>query len=264
MLRGNTTFVGSGHVRDVHLVEYKGRKVVVKTLRTNGDLKEQRMSLKRHKWEMLTLDAMRGNRNIVGMLGTCLTTLVTEYYASTFLGVIFRERQPMPIRQVVSMALDAARGLQALHEIAGSVHVDMKPQQLLVDVDGRVMLNDFNSAHIMNVARDGTFCPVHSGKRRRHTPWPSPENYEGKPLTPATDIYSMGMIFYSLIAGELPYGGDADLLERAMLRKTRPEIDPSWHKGFMKVVQDMWHENPEKRPTARRVVVRLHIIQEEL
>lgn len=70
--------------------------------------------------------------------------------------------------------------VQALHEIAGSIHVDLKPQQLLIDETGRVMVNDFNSAHIMSVARDGTLCPVQSAKRRRPTPWPAPENYEGK------------------------------------------------------------------------------------
>lgn len=58
MLRGNRTFVGNGHVRNVYLVEYEGRRVVVKTLRTTDDLKEQRASLKRHKWEMLTLDSV--------------------------------------------------------------------------------------------------------------------------------------------------------------------------------------------------------------
>ncbi|CAM9384814.1 unnamed protein product, partial [Hapterophycus canaliculatus] len=69
---------------------------------------------------------------------------------------------------------------QALHEVAGSIHVDMKPQQLLIDENGRVMVNDFNSAHIMSVAEDGTLCPVQTAKRRRPTPWPAPENYEGK------------------------------------------------------------------------------------
>lgn len=45
----------------------------------------------------------------------------------------------------------------------------------------------------------------------------------------------MGMIFYSLVAGELPYGGDQDRLEGALMRGSRPTIDPLWHKGFMKV-----------------------------
>ncbi|CAM9931054.1 unnamed protein product, partial [Hapterophycus canaliculatus] len=190
------------------------------------------------------------------MLGLCDTTVVTEYYSTSFQGLIFRDKRPLPIRQVVSMALDAARGLQALHEMAVSVHVDMKPQQLLIDETGRVRLNDFNSAHIMSIDKDGKFCPVQASKRRRPTAWPSPENYEGKPLTTAADVYSMGMIFFSLMAGGLPYEGDQYRLERALRTGSRPEIDPSWHKGFMKVVQDMWNQDPSRRPPARRVVSR--------
>ncbi|CAN0305441.1 unnamed protein product [Scytosiphon promiscuus] len=190
-MKGNKTFVGNGHVRDVYFVDYEGRKVVVKTLRHNDNLKDQNASFNRHEREMLTLDAMRGHRNIVGMLGVCRSTLVTEYYSNSFLAAVFRERQLLPIRRVffpggrrtrrtlIGIPL-ASAFVQELHEVAGAVHVDMKPQQLLIDDDGRVMLNDFNSAHIMSVASDGTYCPVQSGKRRRRTPWPSPENFQGK------------------------------------------------------------------------------------
>lgn len=55
---------------------------------------------------------MKGHPNIVGMLGVCGTAVVTEYYSTNFLGVLFRNKRSLPIRQIVSMALDAARGLQ--------------------------------------------------------------------------------------------------------------------------------------------------------
>ncbi|CAN0149692.1 unnamed protein product, partial [Ectocarpus sp. 12 AP-2014] len=266
MLAGNKTLVGNGRVRDVYLVEYEGRKVALKTLRNMEDTRSQRVHLEKHKREILTLDVMRGHRNIVGMLGLCDTMVVTEYYTTSFLRAIFRGKMELPDLAVVSMALDAARGLQALHEIAGSIHVDLKPQQLLIDDDGRVMLNDFNSAHIMSISQagDGTACPAQSTKRNLPTPWPSPENYAGEPLTPASDIYSLAMIFFSLMAGSLPYEGNPERLARAMSRQGRPEIDPAWHKGFMKVVQDMWHQTPQKRPSAKRVVVRLQLIQAEI
>ncbi|CAN0220068.1 unnamed protein product [Scytosiphon promiscuus] len=112
MLQGTKTLVGNGRVRDVYFVEHEGRKVVVKTLRGATDLKSQRNALDRHNREVQTLDAMRGHPNIVGMLGVCDTTVVTEYYSASFQGVLFRNKQPLPIRRVVSMALDAARGLQ--------------------------------------------------------------------------------------------------------------------------------------------------------
>lgn len=57
-----------------------------------------------------------------------------------------------------------------------------------------------------------------------------------QPLTAAADVYSMGMIFFSLMAGDLPYDGDQDRLEIALARGSRPDIRPSWHTGFMKVI----------------------------
>lgn len=54
---------------------------------------------------------LAGHRNIVGMLGLCDTTIVAEYHQS-FLGVLLRDGRELPVVEVVSMALDAARGLQ--------------------------------------------------------------------------------------------------------------------------------------------------------
>ncbi|CAM9401003.1 unnamed protein product [Ectocarpus fasciculatus] len=266
MLEGKKTLVGSGTVRDVFLVEYEGRAVVVKSLRGMGDPKVEKYRLLMHKQEVLTLDALRGNRNIVGMLGVCGTTVVTEYFPTSIVYYAFGQKEPLPIRVVVSMSLDAARGLQALHEVAGCIHVDMKPMQLLVDDNRRVMVNDFNSVHVMSISPSGgAFCPAESPKRNRLTPWPSPENYAGQPLTETTDIYSMAMIFYSLLSGTSPFGGPEGMAEAVATRtRPRPLVDPSWHRGFVEVVQDMWHEDPTRRPSARQVVARLESIQEEL
>lgn len=64
--------------------------------------------------------------------------------------------------------------------------------QLLVDEDGRVKLNDFNSVRVLSIdPNGGEFCPAPSSKRRRVEPWPSPENYAGKVQTRfAWDLFS--------------------------------------------------------------------------
>ena len=61
----------------------------------------------------------------------------------------------------VSMALDAARGLQALHEAPGGpiVHLDIKPQQMMLDKDGRVRINDLNTCRFLDADTDGNSCP---------------------------------------------------------------------------------------------------------
>ncbi|CAM9313952.1 unnamed protein product, partial [Ectocarpus sp. 12 AP-2014] len=152
----------------------------------------------------------------------------------------------------------------ALHETAGAIHLDMKPQQLLIDGTGRGKVNDFNSAHLMSVDRvTGEYCPANAARPARTVPWRAPENVAGKPLSEKVDIYAMGMIFFSLISGGVPFP-DQEAFEMAYEAKLRPEIDPSWHKGFTRLFQDMWHEDPERRPSARQVVLRLEDILREL
>ncbi|CAM9539295.1 unnamed protein product [Ectocarpus sp. 8 AP-2014] len=105
-------------------------------------------------------------------------------------------------------------------------------------------------------------CPARSSKRNKLAAWPSPENYAGQPLTFSADVYSMGMIFYALIAGRLPFTKQGVQLVR--MGTARPEMAPWWHKGYTQVIQDMWAHDPEKRPSAGEVVERLEHILEEL
>ncbi|CAM9889591.1 unnamed protein product, partial [Ectocarpus sp. 8 AP-2014] len=144
MIRREHALLASGLVRDVYLVDYEGQALVVKTLRNVDELRKQKLYLTMHKREVLTMDALKGHPNIVDMLGVCGTTVVTKFFKEDFKGSIRRRGAPMPIRQVVSLALGAAKGLQArhapwatkqhaLHEIVGGIHFDMKPQQLLID-----------------------------------------------------------------------------------------------------------------------------------
>lgn len=69
----------------------------------------------------------------------------------------------------VSMALDATRGLQALHEAAGGpiVHFDIKPQQLMLDENGTVKLTDFNLCKYLDTDADGNTCPLKMSKSHR-------------------------------------------------------------------------------------------------
>jgi len=59
--------------------------------------------------------------------------------------------------------------------------------------------------------------------------------FKCQPLTEASDVYSLGMVFFTLISGKVPYDDDQERLETAFYSGTRPDIDPSWHRGFVKV-----------------------------
>lgn len=82
-----------------------------------------------------------------------------------------------PDREVIRMALDAARGLQALHEAPGGpiVHADLQPRQLLLDDDGVVKVNDLNRCRFMGTDEHGDPCPFRITKG--NGVWRSPEEY---------------------------------------------------------------------------------------
>lgn len=88
--------------------------------------------------------------------------------------------EDISIREVIRMALEAARGLQALHEAPGGpiVHADLQPRQLLLDENGVVKINDLNRCRFMARDANGEPCPFKISKG--NGVWRSPEEYAGE------------------------------------------------------------------------------------
>ncbi|CAN0143481.1 unnamed protein product [Scytosiphon promiscuus] len=254
LLRGPKTFAGRGNVREVYIAQYKGRSVALKLLITRSVA-----TLHEHWVELVTTDAVQGQPHVVDMLGFCETTVVTEVYSKDAKKVVRQAQEPLSMNWVVSMSLDAAIGLRALHEAidAPIVHFDVKLSQLLIQENGRVKLADYNLAYFMGISSDGSPChfnkksPTRNGNGRK-----SPEYASGKPMTEKVDIYRMGLVYAALItAGR---GSDFNAKNGDL-----PVFNASWHQGYVKIVQDMLAE-AEQRPSAGEVVARLQTIQQEL
>ncbi|MCJ7524634.1 MAG: protein kinase [Candidatus Aminicenantes bacterium] len=110
----------------------------------------------------------------------------------------------LPISQVLEIATQIASGLAAAHA-KGIVHRDIKPQNILIDKDGRVKILDFGLAKLKGVSpltqRDFAMGTVH---------YMSPEQGMAKEVDPRSDIWSLGVVLYEMISGELPFRGDYD------------------------------------------------------
>lgn len=130
---------------------------------------------------LISIWQVRGHPNIVGLLGICDQTSVSEYFALRLDDLVFGAPEKIHISRIVPMALDAARGLQALHEVPGGaiVHFDIKPQQIMIDTNGRIKINDFNMCRFTDADANGNLCPFKGG-RSNLGPWRSPENIEGE------------------------------------------------------------------------------------
>lgn len=113
---------------------------------------------------------------------------------------------PLHLPFAATVLAGVAAALDYAHS-QGIIHRDLKPENILFDRSGRVYLADFGIAHVKQAAEplttDGDFLGTAA--------YASPEQCRGEPLTPASDIYSLGVVLYEMITGVQPYRGASSL-----------------------------------------------------
>ena len=132
-----------------------------------------------------------------------LPYIVLEYIEGQTLKQIIAENGPMPPRLAVSMGLQVLDALTAAHS-AGIIHRDVKPQNVIVTPEGKCMLTDFG------IARDAASSTITFAGSTilGSVHYLSPEQAQGKPVTQASDLYSVGVLLYELLTGQVPFSGD--------------------------------------------------------
>jgi HD-like signal output (HDOD) protein len=131
-----------------------------------------------------------------------VTYLAMEYVRGSCVETRIEQHGAMPVPLFVSTARQIAAGLAAAHT-RGIVHRDVKPANILLDDDtGRVKLTDFGLARVTDDARitaDGALIG---------TPfYMSPEAIQGEPVTPVSDLFSLGGVLYFMATGKVPFSG---------------------------------------------------------
>ncbi len=130
--------------------------------------------------------------------------MAMEYVdGETFESMITR-RGPIPATVCLPLVKQALQGLAAAHH-RGIVHRDLKPGNLMINQEGTVKVVDFGIAKKLEVEVRLTATNTTVG-----TPlYMAPEQIMGKPVTARTDIYSMGVVLYELLAGQVPFNADS-------------------------------------------------------
>jgi serine/threonine-protein kinase len=161
--------------------------------------------------------------NIQRLLGTGRTAdgmpyTVLEWVDGGLLREHLYEGQPLSVDEAVSIAVQLADALEYCHQ-RGIVHRDLKPDNVLVTADGRVLLMDFGAA----LLQSGRKITTASLSPALGTPdYMSPEQVQGQRGDARSDIYSLGVMLYELLAGAPPYRGDNALAVMAQHVQSRP------------------------------------------
>ena len=128
--------------------------------------------------------------------------IVFEYVDGMNLKELMAQEGALSPREAIELGLQIARGLAFAHD-QGLVHRDVKPQNVLLDGDGRAKVTDFGIAHAVDV--DGMTI---TGTIMGTSNYIAPEQARGQPVDEQTDVYSLGCVLYELLAGEVPFDGD--------------------------------------------------------
>jgi eukaryotic-like serine/threonine-protein kinase len=129
--------------------------------------------------------------------------IVFEYVDGENLKQLVERTGPLPPRRAVELGLATADALAFAHE-HGLVHRDVKPQNVLLTPDGEAKVTDFGIARSLDVEQGVTQTGTVLGTSN----YLSPEQASGKPVTPATDVYSLGIVLYELLTGDVPFPGE--------------------------------------------------------
>src|ERR687887_2011829 len=128
--------------------------------------------------------------------------IVFEYVEGETLKDRIRRLGRLPVPEAVAYAVEIGRALAAAHA-QRLVHRDVKPQNVLIDGDGRAKVTDFGIARSLDV--DGVTI---TGTILGTADYIAPEQAGGGRIDAQTDIYSLGVVLYELLAGEVPFSGD--------------------------------------------------------
>lgn len=258
--------IGEGGMANVYLANdtILERKVAIKVLR--GDLSADDKFIRRFEREAQSVSNL-SHPNIVEVYDVGVEDnqhyIVMEYIEGKTLKQLLKKRESLTLTEVIDIMTQLTDGMAHAHE-SYIIHRDIKPQNIMIEDNGLIKITDFGIAMALNATQ---LTQTNSVMGSVH--YLPPEQASGKGATIKSDIYSLGILMYELLTGNVPFKGD-NAVEIALkhMKDKIPSIrkqDPSIPQSVENILLKAAAKNPRNRYESVREMHEdfLHCLEEE-
>jgi serine/threonine-protein kinase len=169
-----------------------------------------------------------------------------EYIEGKDLKTLIKEGSPFRVERALDIIIQICAGIGYAHR-AGLVHCDVKPQNMLVTADARVKVTDFGIAKALATLQPGETTDIVWGSPQYY----SPEQAAGEAPTPASDVYSIGIVLYEVLAGRLPFVASTQQALAMMHLRDEPPRLTLFNPALPETLERIVHKVLAKEPSAR-------------
>ena len=248
--------INSGGMADIWLATDKDQNTYA-LRRLHDDLRSDSNSRKRFLQGCEVLSKIHNHDCVIGYYGhgkiDGAMYLLMEYVEGQNLKLMYADHDPVLVENVANIIIDMATGLEHVHE-SGFMHLDFKPENVLVTRNASVRLADFDLA--LPIPKS----PKKLDKNPGTPAYMAPEQFLREPVDQRADIFAFGVAAYELLTNFKPFPGDtpAEILAKQKSRagflpprEHNPDLPPALEKVILKCLQ----QEPDKRYLFMSVVV---------
>jgi beta-lactam-binding protein with PASTA domain/tRNA A-37 threonylcarbamoyl transferase component Bud32 len=239
--------VGSGGMAEVYCAQdlQLGRKVALKVLYRR--FAEDSEFVERFRREASSAAGLQ-HQHVVSVYdrgeydGTYYIAM--EYLDGRSLKTIIREEAPLHPERAINLTIQILRAARFAHR-RGIIHRDFKPQNVIVDAEGRAKVTDFG------IARAGASDMTQTGSIMGTAQYLSPEQAQGDAVSAASDLYSIGIILYEMLTGRVPFEGESAVTVALKQVNERPAPPSAYNGAVGPALEAVVMRALEKQPALR-------------